>query len=498
MPDITTVAPVALDRFVLDLVEAGFRTTDGRLWRGPIDPSLTDLTTATEMALFIPNGWPYRHASVFVDGLKPSVHLNESALCLWRVGDDSLAWLRLDDLRARIAQWAERYRGRATIDDPILDPDLYWRPYDASVLATVDLSKIRWGNGGSGDARAALKEHRLEIGDEGDLNVRWYGREAMRHPPVNLAMFVEGLKREQASNLERGLARVGQTGAIDVLMLIWESPVGEPNVLVLRLTRPGGEVVATAVPVARTDENVLILRAGPDAAALRAKSVVIFGQGAIGSNLALLLARSGVGQIKGVDGQRLRPGDLVRHAGIRISVGDEKTSAVWLMIRMVAPWTTYRPIETSSWDPDAIARACDGADLVIDAVGESSFTDQMSRRLVDSAVPLLSTALFRGGAVTRARVRVAGGMPFHDRTEAKAFPVIPRGPLEPVPAWETGCASPVNNAPPTAVMSAATLAARMTVEVLMGREVGNFDAIEVYQSLEGQHFDRVGSARYDG
>jgi hypothetical protein len=415
------------------------------------------------------------------------------------MGDDSLAWLRLDDLRARIAQWAERYRGRATIDDPILDPDLYWRPYDGSVLATVDLSTIRWGDGGSGDARATIKDHRLEIGAKGDLSVRWYGREAMRHPPVDLSMFVEGLKREQARNLERGLARIGQPGGIDVLMLIWESPVGEPNVLVLQLTRPeGGEVVATAVRVARTDEDVLILRAGPDAAALRAKSVVIFGQGAIGSNLAVILARSGVGQIKGVDGERLRPGDLVRHAGIRISVGDEKTSAVGLMIRMVAPWATYRPIETSSWDPDAIARACDGADLVIDAVGESSFTDQLSRRFVDVPVPLLSIALFRGGAVARTRVRFPGGMPLHDRTEAEVFPVVPPGPLEPTPAWETGCASPVNNAPPTAVMSAAALAARVAVEVLTGREVGNFDAVEVYQSLEVEHFDRVGYARYDG
>ncbi len=89
-------------------------------------------------------------------------------------------------------------------------------------------------------------------------------------------------------------------------------------------------------------------------------------------------------------------------------------------------------------------------------------------------------------------------MPFHDRTQAAFFPVIPPGPLEPMPAWETGCASPVNNAPPIAVMSAATLAARVTVEVLMGREVGNFDAVETYQSLGVEHFDRVGYARYDG
>lgn len=498
MPDIATVTPGALDRFILDLVDAGFETTDGREWRGPLDPSLADLTSATTMTFWIEDGWPYRHPHLFVEGLRPSAHLNGTALCLWRVGDDSLAWLRLDDLRARIAQWTDRYRGRATVDDPVLDSHLYWKPFNSAILATVDLSKVRWGDGGSGDLSAKRDGNKIKIGEDGDLKVRWYGREAMRLPPVNMSMITDGLKKEQARNLDRHLQRVGQAGGLDVLMLIWNTPVGEPNLLVLRLSRDEeSEVVGEAVEVARTDEEVLIRRAGQDALALRSKAVVIFGQGAIGSHVSLLLARSGLGKYAAFDGARLRPGDLVRHAGLEVSVGAPKVNAVSLAVLMAAPWTDVRLVDKSSWDPDVVAAAAAGADLVIDAVGETSFTDQLSRRLLGDATPLLSVALFRGGSVARVRLRTSGGTPFHER-DAASFPVIPAGPLEDAPSWETGCAAPVNNAPPVAVVSAAALAARIAVEVLTGREDGNFDIIEVYRPLETPSFDVVGYRRYDG
>jgi hypothetical protein len=499
LPDIATVAPGAFDRFILDLVEAGFETTDGRTWSGPLDASLAGVTSATSMRIRIENGWPYRHPHVYVEGLRPSVHLNGTGLCLWRVGDDSLAWLRLDDLRARIAQWAERYRGRATLEDPGLDAHLYWESVNSDLLATVDLSKINWGNGGSGDLRASIDRKVLAIGEQGDLRVRWYGRDDMRHPPVNLGMVTDGLKPEQARNLERQLDNVGRDGGPNVLMLVWATPVGEPNVLVLRLRRDDAAVVrAESIEVARIDTDVLIRRAGPDAAALRTKSVLVFGQGAIGSNVTLLLARSGVGNFMVVDGERLRPGDLVRHAADKIWTGRYKVIAVTLDAEDVAPWTKVRPINDSSWDPDAIRQAFAGMDLVIDAVGEESFTNQLSRAAADANEPILSIALYRGGAVARARLRSAGGTPIHERADSTTFPVIPPGPREPVTSWETGCASPVNNAPPVAVMSAAALASRLAVDVLTGREAGNCDAIEVYQPLDAEGFDLVGYFRHDG
>lgn len=497
MPDIATVAQGALDQFIVDLVEAGFETKAGRVWTGPVDPSLAGLTTATTMKILIHDGWPFRHPSVLVEGLKPSVHLNEGYLCLWRVGDDSFAWLRLADLRDRIAQWAERYRGAATLEDPILDPHLYWRPIATDVMATIDLSKVRWGDGGSGDLRATLKDEVLEIGSAGDLPVRWYGRERMRHPPVSMEMITDGIKAEQARNLQRELENVGRPGGMGYLLLIWDTPVGEPNILALRLTRDeDGLVKGESIEIARIDEDVLIRRAGPDAPTLRSKSIVIFGQGAIGSHLAEILGRSGVGAVKGVDGQRLRPGDVVRHAALEFNVGASKVVGTQMATIIAAPWTKYRPIDSSTWDPDVLAKTAEGADLVIDAVGEATFTEQLSRLLVGQAAPLVSIALYRGGAVSRARVWSAGGTPIHERSAS--FPIIPPDPLPPAAVWETGCASPVNNAPPTSVYSAAALAARVAIEVLTGREAGNFDAIEVYRPIEAAGFDQVGYSRHDG
>ncbi len=385
------------------------------------------------------------------------------------------------------------------MNDPVLDAHVYWESIDSDLLATVDLSRINWGNGGSGDLRAKVKRKILAIGDEGDLRVRWYGRDGMRHPPVNLRMITDGLKPAQARNLERQLENVGREGGPDILMLVWATPVGEPNILVLRLRRDDASVVrADSVELARIDTEVLIRRAGPDAAVLRTKSVLIFGQGAIGSNVTLQLARSGVGNFTVVDGERLRPGDLVRHAANGLWTGQSKVVAVALDAEDVAPWTKVRPINDSSWEPDAILGAFAGMDVVIDAVGEESFTSQLSRIAADAHLPILSIALYRGGAVARARLRSAGGMPIHERVDSPSFPKIPPGPLEPAVSWETGCAAPVNNAPPLAVVSAASLAARLAVEVLTGRENGNCDTIEVYRPLDDEGFDRVGYARHDG
>lgn len=499
MPNPATVDPGALDRFIVDLVEAGFEPdASGRIWTGPLDPALAELTTATTMQIALRDGWPFLAPYVLADGLRPSVHLQGRVLCLWRTGDDSLAWLRLADLRERIAQWAERYRGRATLDDPVLDPQMYWEPHVTEPLAVVDLSAIRWGDGGSGELRAERTDGRLEIGPAGPLRVRWYGREAMRHPPVNLGMLTDGLKRGQTRNLERELERVGQAGGMDVVMLIWQTPVGEPNVLTLGLSRAAdGSVHAEAYETARVDTDVLIRRAGPDAASLRGRSVILFGVGALGSQLGMLLARSGIGELRLVDGQLLRPGDIVRHAVPRWFVGRNKAISTAVAVESPAPWTVVRPHAETVWDPEVLQNALRGSDLVVDATGEPAFTEQLSRLLLQAEPrAALSAALFRGGDVARVRIYQPGGRPWHDRPADAGYPLIPPPATEDAPTWETGCAAPVNNAPPVSVASAAAFAARAAVEVLQGREAASPDLIEIYRGIGEAPFDRVGSLRF--
>lgn len=500
MPDIQTVDRASLDQFIADMVTAGFKPhgANGRTFEGPLHPSLAAETRSRTMRIEVRDGWPFVHPAVRVEGLKPSVHLTGSYLCLWRLGDDSYGWLRLGTLNERIGQWAERYRGRATQEDPVLDPQLYWSPFNGQVLATVDLQDVPYGNGGSGDLRAERDELLLRIGASGPMRVRWYGRDEMRHPPASLEMIAAGLKPDQAANFRTELDRVGRSDGASIIMIVWDTPAGEPNALILGLSRESrrAPVRAEAYEVARVDDEVLLRRAGPDAPALLDRSVVIFGQGAIGSHLSELLASSGVGRSHLVDGERLRPGDVVRHAGPRAATGIPKAATMDFVIRQRAPWATVTT-SPATWSPAEIRPLLEDRSLIVDAVGEEPFTAQLSRLAHSAGVPMLSIALYRGGFVARARLFVPGGVAIHDRTDAERFSPIPAGPLEPATTWETGCATPINNAPPTSVVSAAAMAARLAVEFLTGRETGSADIVEVYRALEEPPFDRVGAQRFE-
>jgi len=500
LPEIQTVDRASLDLFIADLVTAGFEPVgaDGRTFEGPLHPALAGETRSTTMRIGIRDGWPFVHPNVRVEGLKPSVHLTDRFLCLWRLGDDSYGWLRLETLNERISQWAERYRGRATEEDPVLDPQLYWSPFNGQVIATVDLRDVPYGNGGSGDLRAERDELLLKIGRDGPLRVRWYGRDEMRHPPANLQMIEAGLKPDQAANFRAELERVGHADGPNLIMVVWDTPAGEPNALVLGVSRESrrAPVRAEAYEVARVDHDVLTLRAGPDAPSLLEKSVVIFGQGAVGSHLSELLASSGVGRLHLVDGERLRPGDVVRHAGPRAAAGVPKAAAMDFVIRQRAPWVAV-DWSPATWSPAEIRPLLEGRSLVVDAVGEEPFTAQLSRLAQSAGLALLSIALYRGGLVARARLFAPGGVAIHERTDGERFPLIPAGPREPVTTWETGCAAPVNNAAPTSVVSAAALAARLGVEFLAGRETGSADIVEIYRALDEPGFDVVGTQRFE-
>jgi molybdopterin/thiamine biosynthesis adenylyltransferase len=500
LPDIQTVDRASLDRFIADLVAAGFKPpgANGRTFEGPLHPALAEETRSRTMRIEVRDGWPFVHPAVRVEGLKPSVHLTGSYLCLWRLGDDSYGWLRLGTLNERIGQWAERYRGRATEEDPVLDPQLYWSPYNGQVLATVDLRDVPYGNGGSGDLWAERDELLLRIGASGPMRVRWYGRDEMRHPPASLEMIAAGLKTDQAANFGAELDRVGHADGASILMVVWDTPAGEPNALILGLSRESrrAPVRAEAYEVARVDHDVLIRRAGPDAPVLLERSVVIFGQGAVGSHLSELIASSGVGRLHLVDGERLRPGDVVRHAGPRAAIGVPKAATMDFVIRQRAPWATV-DWSPATWSPAEIRPLLEGRSLIVDAVGEEPFTAQLSRFAQSAGIPLLSVALYRQGFVARARLFAPGGVAIHERTDTERFPPIPAGPLEPDTTWETGCAAPINNAPPTSVVSAAALAARLAVEFLTDRETGCADIVEVYRALEEPPFDRVGAQRFE-
>ena len=498
-PDVKTLHTGDLDALVCDLVAAGFRPVKGdrHTWIGPITPALSRLTSATEMRIEIRDGWPYLHPYLFVDGLVGRRHVNSMGnACLWPEDEDNCAeWLRLDGIERRAEEWVADQEAGAP--DPALDSHLYFATLPGPMV-TVDIEAlvargvIRHVDGGHGLIRARLSGDVFSVGEAGNLDAAWFSRSGIAAPPADASALQGALTRDQKRTYDLLTARLSRSRP-GVVLLLWNDG-GSINALGVRLTRKSrGRYESTALEVARTDRSMLRLRSGPDAPTLAGHTVAVFGVGAIGSEVALLVARSGVGRLVLVDRERLRPANMSRHAASGRYVGMNKSDAMAATIHDALSDVRVTAIHNLLWSPDEINAVVGGSDLVIDATGNRAYRDLLSRMAAQASVPLVSTELHRAGAVARARVQVSGDHPIWARTEKDGFPEVPAAPGPPAPpVWETGCGAPVNNAPPAAVAGAATLGTRAVLDVLTGRNRDDREILEVYEPIEAAPFDRSG------
>ena len=221
------------------------------------------------------------------------------------------------------------------------------------------------------------------------------------------------------------------------------------------------------------DEQTLVLRAGPDAPALRSRKVVVFGAGALGGHTALTLAESGVGSIEIVDYDVLLPGNVVRHVSGHSQVGKLKVEAVKAAIKDHAPWTKVTVFEKSSpvRTPDEIRERVADAHLVVDTTGSEALAYSLAVVAESVKKPLVSGALYRGGFIGRVqRQAQAEDTPIHQREGRSRYPLIPPGDeTEDLSIPRLGCSAPVNNAPPTAVLACASVIVQVAVDALTGR-----------------------------
>lgn len=466
MPAPDTIDPASLDLFIDTLLTAGFEPAgDQRSWTGPLHPALRPMTDATTMRVVVRDGWPFIQPRIYVGGLPIGRHRNaDGDVCLWEIGDPSLEWLTLDGVGARIEKWATEAQGQATADDPGLDPHLTFSGATIG-LATIDLSGREIRDWDFAPLQATVSDRRLDIG-EGDVLGRWYVRERPKSPPQTLEDLRSQLRRRQRNDMDSALQTVGEPGGVSFLVFAWNTPVG-PNLLILRLTRAlDAQVKAEPYEAARTDPEILRVRAGPDAGLLTEKSVVVFGVGAIGSHVIDLIARCGIGKVTCYDSQRLRPGDIVRHAASAWSIGDKKVDAMRFDMFVNSRWTRAVAEGKDVWAPTALRAIAAESDLVIDAVGISSFTAQLSRICRRAERPLLSVALYRRGDLGRIRLQSAtSDREIIYRADDVAFPRIPPGPDEAEVTWEAGCAAPIAQAPPTSVVGIAASTARLAIEL---------------------------------
>jgi molybdopterin/thiamine biosynthesis adenylyltransferase len=498
--DIDTLDPASLDAFRGELIESGFEpiSNDPRLWSGPIHPALSQLTAAETMLIDFQDGWPYRAPKLYVKGIDSDHAVTDGEVCLFQPGEDAMGtWKTFAAYGERIAEWARGSEKGFRAEDALLDAHLYYRD-SMHGLATLKLGLIAISNSDtekSGKLYGHWRDERtLELSTKAPggeaAGGRWYYRRALKAgPPRDLAALKAALTKGQLANFERRLKNV-EGGEPMVFALIWEAEAGRTALALVATKEPDTGVAVKSIELGLEDTEVLALRAGPDVEVLADKRIVVFGCGAVGSNVACRLAEAGAGRLRLIDGKRLRPGHIVRHAA-SYRAGISKVRATSLQIAYDAPWCDVEDVLEEPWAAGRIEALIADADLVIEATGMGTFAELVSRVAVDAETPMISAALYRGGSVARIRRQIPTvDVALAERTDETVYPLIPPG-EEPV-LIETGCSALVNNASPIAVAALAASTAEIAIDLLSGRQDCGEELIEIYRPLESAPFDRIG------
>lgn len=505
LAEVSTVDPASLDAFRGELIDAGFepRRGDSSCWVGPIAEPLKALTEAQTMLIRIRDGWPYRPPQLFVEGIASDHAVYNGELCLYQAGDDSMGWTTLAGYQGRIASWVGAQAEGFRPEDELLDAHLFFRPVRHATIATLEISSLPITAEKSATGNLYAQER--EGGDlyelsttrpEGScLDGRWYYlAESPAVPPRDLAAVIAALSSGQRANFERRQGNIA-AGSKLLLGLFWETRFSGHNGLILvGDLNEEGQPRIRSIELAPTDSEFRLMRAGPDVEALGQKSVAIFGVGAIGSNVACRLAESGLGTLALVDGERLRPSNLVRHAGFPFP-GKSKVVATKAQILLRSPWTEVATKPYSPWSQSELLPLVEGSDLLIEATGSAAFAEHLARIASAAEVPLVSAALYRGGAVARIRRQAfAEDVPLVERIDEERFPKIPAG-KDRRPKREPGCAAAINNAAPVSVAAIAATVAEVAIDALTERFQLGDELIDVYRSLEEAPFDLIGRLR---
>jgi molybdopterin/thiamine biosynthesis adenylyltransferase len=202
---------------------------------------------------------------------------------------------------------------------------------------------------------------------------------------------------------------------------------------------------------------------------------VCFGLGAIGSPLALALAREGVGDFMLCDPDTLRLGNIIRHALDLSSVGQYKAEAVESALARINPVVATDSETESLTNPDMIAARLRNADLAVLAIGDDPLEEFIAEVLATSEHPaplVLVRTLHAGSAFRIALVRPGLDaclrcLVDYQTEQHPDWISVPRSELADV--YDAGCAAPARPGAGLTGQQAASFAAARALEVLEGR-----------------------------
>ena len=456
----------AQETFIEDLCGRGFvLLNDCRTLVGDIDIGGRPVEHRIELSEHFPITKP-RVSTPGGEGGMSWHREGDGTFCLWS-GDEAsdLPWGDAEAVIGRTQQWHANDLAGWPDDPADLDLERYWPPA-AELIIHPDLAPL------TGRTCKAKKEpHRVLRVMTGRAHrnrqrQRWLGASVvdageLAEPIRSFDELAEVLGAQEADKLRTGI----EDGSVSVVMVRYRRQGNEAAIGLMAQNRNPNRLSAAAT--AHTGESTRRLRAGLDREALADTTVAIVGLGAVGSLLAEMLIRSGVGALTFVDGRVVRPGNCIRHVATPADVGRSKAEAV--RDRIVAAGLLNEKQARKSLNPQtemltsaaAAEKLFEDHDLVIDATGNGPATALVSTasRILDK--PAITVCLQRGGAVARVdRFPLRDGETHHDPLPPAEHEAVLR---------EGGCGDPVSPTPPWACASAAARAAGMAIDLLSGR-----------------------------
>lgn len=127
-------------------------------------------------------------------------------------------------------------------------------------------------------------------------------------------------------------------------------------------------------------------------ALLQSKRLVIVGLGSVGSALAVMAARAGVGHIELIDLDLITPENISRHICDLSALGQAKTEAVAALIRRINPRATVvtRTTDFRALDPAVLATTLDAERTALIAATDSFECQSLVNSLaLETGVPAL-------------------------------------------------------------------------------------------------------------
>lgn len=463
--------PARALEFAEGLESAGFEPSEPRnCWAGQVD--------GRDITVTIGDDFPFYPPKVRIDPPPQELtwHLErDGSMCLYTTaGRYGLPWKDAEVLLERVREWFHQ-ADHGWPDDPG-DPDLerYFGAADERLLITYeDIDDLV----GHIFVERHVNDQWTHVTQGGTLT-RQYARDKQRNRHRARWAFAAdlGLLNQPVWDWKSICARAQLP---DSLLALAESP-GLAGTLLLRYQRDGVEgrrTSAVALQVAggaqpevralRVAEDSpparRRIRAGPDADMLGRKTVAIVGCGAVGSFLADLLARSGVGWLELVDSDYLRPSNCVRHLAPAPYVPRSKVAAVRdVLSDCEAMDANCIDVHPKKIDLELAIRLFRDADLIVDATADPSVEEILYHVAQEAVSEYVRVSVHRDGDLVRVDRLGRGTADSDHRPE----PVEPREGADRATYREVGCGDPVSPAPPWAATAAANIACRWSIDTL--------------------------------